>query len=188
MKGQGTRVLLAAALAAAGCAANAGQVRFPSRRAPASTTVADDDALMAAGYVSLGPLRVAVEKERCRGTDQAPRDCEPVDPSGQSGALLLTKAASRGGDLVRVASYETPTTMPWIETDCDGVLYSPSRIATVRGAFPSLTPEEPVCVKKENVVGIRRWSSATAPCGGKIELWSRTCAFSEPSRPETSLA
>jgi hypothetical protein len=143
-----------AVLLAAGCAGRAAPMHFPARSAPAATTTQDDQALLAAGYVSLGPVKVVVEKERCRGTDQAPGACEKVATAGPSRALLLAKAAERGGDLVRIASEETPATDPWIEIDCDAV--GPIHFSPPGGPLPPVViMEEAVCAKKERVVGTR---------------------------------
>jgi hypothetical protein len=139
----------AIALVLVGCATS-GAPSFQPRPAPATTTASDDDALMAAGYVTLGSLAVSVERERCRGTDVAAR-CEPVDRTGQGVTLLLEKAASRGGDLVRIAHQETPTTVAWVEMDCQAGISS----FVGRGAIV-LDSAQPYCAEKEKVVGTRR--------------------------------
>jgi hypothetical protein len=139
----------AIALVLVGCATS-GAPSFQPRPAPATTTASDDDALMAAGYVTLGSLAVSVERERCRGTDAAAR-CEPVDRTGQGVALLLEKAATRGGDLVRIAHQEAPTTVPWVEMDCQAaVTWWPT--VGARAAAPGAAH----CIDQEKVVGTRR--------------------------------
>jgi hypothetical protein len=93
-------------------------VQFPSRGAPAATTVESDEALLEKGYVSLGTLEAAVEKERCQGTADAPAGCRPVEPDAQSTARLLLKAGQRGGDLVRIVQQQQPRTIPWDSAGC----------------------------------------------------------------------
>ena len=72
----GSRLHLALALAAVGCAATTPSAtssgRFPARSTQASPTEANDDALMADGYVNVGLVQVEIEKERCQGTTDNP--------------------------------------------------------------------------------------------------------------------
>jgi hypothetical protein len=148
---------MTATLVVAGCASSVGPVRFPSRPVAASPTQADDDALIAAGYVSLGPLEASVEKERCHGTEGEPQGCRPVDRSHQSGALLLARAAERGGDLVRVAHQDSAVTAPWIdESDCSATLARPNLVVT--GLSLQTNQGEPMCVPLAKVVGLRRFA------------------------------
>jgi hypothetical protein len=138
---------------AVGCATSGGPVGFPARPAPAGTTLENDEALAAKGYVCLGPLEVAVEKERCHGTDGRPAGCEAVEARMESGGRLLATAAERGGDLVRIAKYEQPTTLPWMVENCTAGTFSQE--AAHLGRAPRLSIESACLPTAQVTVGTR---------------------------------
>lgn len=149
---QGLSRLAFLAALAVGCAT--APVRYAARSTPATATTADDESLLAGGFVSLGKVEGAVERERCRGTEQAPTDCRRVDSTGLGDDALLVSAARRGGDVVRITRHEHPRTVPWIEHTCQAAPSGSSPIFM----DPNSTriTGDGVCIDVPNTVGIRR--------------------------------
>src|SRR4051794_31964049 len=115
----------------ASCAGAYRPVQFPPRPYPAEITVADDEALCAAGYVSLGSFEAAITK----GTDSATE--------------LRRQAGARGGDLVRIVKRDVPTTETLTETECNRFsapsifIYSAPMLLQVWMSWPQCIPDPP---------------------------------------------
>jgi hypothetical protein len=127
---------------AIGCAGRIDRpVQFSARPTLATTTLADERTLAAAGYVCLGPIEVSVDKEYC---DRAGA-CRPVQDAESSAILLLKDAARRGGDVVRMAKADVLAIAPWIQNTCQWTLLPPS----LQGG------NDPICPPETVVVGTR---------------------------------
>jgi len=140
---------------AGGCAGTNAPLHFPPRSGPASATPASDDALAAAGYVSIASIETQVERERCRGTaPEAP--CAPVRAPRDSTAALLARAGVLGGELVQVKKDCVPLKTPWTEDRCQAWQPAPYMVVGPNGPRMAST-DPPQCLPVPVPVGTLHW-------------------------------